>query len=152
MLGCLRGHARANQREACIKASAGTAVCLDSDMFWPIRVELLRMEVQDWLSWLQAKHETCWKHWSCLGLRRLRESGALSLSLDCWNPSSWSFCCIESFTLVETWTLLEICTKGGPLLGPNLCHEHDRPPRNPCWGLIYHILLFHTKWSVLLFY
>ncbi len=44
---------------------------------------------------------------------------------------------VECFTLVETSTLLETCTKRGPLLGLNLFISHDRPPRNTCWGLFY---------------
>ncbi len=42
-------------------------------------------------------------------------------------------------------TLLETCTKEGPLLGLNFFISHDRPPRNTCWGLFYHTCEFLDK-------
>ena len=42
-------------------------------------------------------------------------------------------------------TLLETCTKEGPLLGLNFFISHDRPPRNTCWGLFYNTCEFLDK-------
>ncbi len=56
---------------------------------------------------------------------------------------------IESFTLVEILTLLETCTKRGPLLGLNLFISHDRPVRITYWGLFCNTFEFLYKLNCL---